>query len=47
MPVRKAPPDVDVRVALLDGACELLLGEGGDGLTTRRLAALAPAGHRA
>jgi AcrR family transcriptional regulator len=41
MPVRKAPPGVDVRVALLDAAGELLLAEGTDGLTTRRLAAMA------
>src|SRR5262245_12350225 len=41
MPVRKAPPGVDVRVALLDAAGEVLLAEGADGLTTRRLAAMA------
>ena len=36
--VRKAPPDVDVRVALLDAAGELLSTEGPTALTTRRLA---------
>jgi AcrR family transcriptional regulator len=41
VPVRKAPPGVDVRVALLDAAGEVLLAEGADGLTTRRLAAMA------
>jgi AcrR family transcriptional regulator len=39
--VRKAPPGVDVRLALLDAAGELLLAEGADGMTTRRLAAMA------
>ena len=39
--VRKAPPGVDVRLALLDAAGALLLAEGADGLTTRRLAAMA------
>jgi AcrR family transcriptional regulator len=39
--VRKAPPGVDVRVALLDAAGELLLTEGADGMTTRRMAAMA------
>ncbi len=39
--VRKAPPRVDVRLALLDAAGALLLAEGADGLTTRRLAAMA------
>ncbi len=38
---RKAPPGVDVRVALLDAAGEVLVAEGADGLTTRRLAAMA------
>jgi AcrR family transcriptional regulator len=36
--VRKAPKDVDVRVALLDAAGELLSREGPAALTTRRLA---------
>jgi AcrR family transcriptional regulator len=35
---RKAPPGVDVRVALLDAAGELLHREGPGALTTRRLA---------
>jgi AcrR family transcriptional regulator len=39
--VRKAPPGVDVRLALLDAAGQLLLAEGADGMTTRRLAAMA------
>lgn len=39
--VRKAPAGVDVRYALLDAAGQLLLAEGADGMTTRRLAALA------
>jgi AcrR family transcriptional regulator len=39
--VRKAPPGVDVRLALLDAAGRLLLQEGADGITTRRLAAMA------
>ncbi len=39
--VRKAPPGVDVRLALLDAAGQLLLSEGADGMTTRRLAAMA------
>jgi AcrR family transcriptional regulator len=39
--VRKAPPGVDVRLALLDAAGQLLLAEGADGITTRRLAAMA------
>ena len=39
--VRKAPPGVDVRLALLDAAGVLLLSEGADGMTTRRLAAMA------
>jgi AcrR family transcriptional regulator len=39
--VRKAPPGVDVRLALLDAAGEVLLAEGADGMTTRRLAAMA------
>src|SRR5690349_9606190 len=39
--VRKAPPGVDVRLALLDAAGELLVTEGADGMTTRRLAAMA------
>jgi AcrR family transcriptional regulator len=39
--VRKAPPGVDVRLALLDAAGQLLLSEGADGITTRRLAAMA------
>jgi AcrR family transcriptional regulator len=39
--VRKAPSGVDVRLALLDAAGQLLLAEGADGLTTRRLAAMA------
>jgi len=39
--VRKAPPDVDVRLALLDAAGQLLLADGADGMTTRRLAAMA------
>jgi AcrR family transcriptional regulator len=38
---RKAAPGVDVRLALLDAAGELLLTEGADGITTRRLAAMA------
>ena len=38
---RKAAPGVDVRLALLDAAGELLLTEGADGMTTRRLAAMA------
>jgi AcrR family transcriptional regulator len=38
---RKAPPGVDVRLALLDAAGELLLAEGAEGMTTRRLAAMA------
>ncbi len=38
---RKAPPGVDVRVALLDAAGQLLLSEGAGGMTTRRLAAMA------
>lgn len=38
---RKAPPGVDVRLALLDAAGQLLLSEGADGMTTRRLAAMA------
>jgi AcrR family transcriptional regulator len=32
---RKAPPGVDVRLALLDAAGELLLSEGTEGMTTR------------
>src|ERR1700724_4139520 len=36
--VRKAPPGVDVRLALLDAAGALLLAEGADGMTTRRMA---------
>ena len=39
--LRKAPPGVDVRLALLDAAGVLLLSEGADGMTTRRLAAMA------
>ncbi|MGO9877043.1 MAG: TetR/AcrR family transcriptional regulator [Acidimicrobiia bacterium] len=39
--VRKAPPGVDVRVALVDAAGQLLLSEGAGGMTTRRLAAMA------
>jgi AcrR family transcriptional regulator len=39
--VRKAPPGVDVRLALLDAAGQLLLSEGADGITTRRLASMA------
>jgi len=39
--VRKAPPGIDVRLALLDAAGQLLLSEGADGMTTRRLAAMA------
>ena len=39
--VRKAPPGVDVRLALLDAAGAVLLAEGADGITTRRLAAMA------
>ena len=39
--VRKAPPGVDVRLALLDAAGRLLLAEGADGMTTRRMAAMA------
>ena len=39
--LRKAPPGVDVRLALLDAAGRVLLAEGADGLTTRRLAAMA------
>ena len=39
--VRKAPPGVDVRLALLDAAGQLLLTEGADGMTTRRLAEMA------
>jgi AcrR family transcriptional regulator len=39
--VRKAPPGVDVRLALLDAAGALLLAEGVDGMTTRRMAELA------
>jgi AcrR family transcriptional regulator len=35
---RKAPPDVDVRTALLDAAGDLLSAEGPGALTTRRLA---------
>jgi AcrR family transcriptional regulator len=35
---RKAPPDVDLRVALLDAAGDLLHAEGPGALTTRRLA---------
>ena len=38
---RKAPPGVDVRLALLDAAGELLLSEGTEGMTTRRLASMA------
>ena len=38
---RKAAPGVDVRLALLDAAGQLLLAEGADGITTRRLAAMA------
>src|SRR5712671_5482773 len=38
---RKAAPGVDVRLALLDAAGELLVTEGADGITTRRLAAMA------
>jgi len=38
---RKAPPGVDVRLALLDAAGRLLLTEGADGMTTRRMAAMA------
>jgi AcrR family transcriptional regulator len=38
---RKAPPGVDVRLAVLDAAGQLLLSEGADGMTTRRLAAMA------
>ena len=39
--VRKAPPGVDVRVALLDAAGQLLLSEGAGAMTTRRLASMA------
>jgi AcrR family transcriptional regulator len=39
--VRKAPPGVDVRLALLDAAGALLLAEGADGMTTRRMAEMA------
>jgi AcrR family transcriptional regulator len=39
--VRKAPPGVDVRLALLDAAGALLLAEGTDGMTTRRMAEMA------
>jgi AcrR family transcriptional regulator len=39
--VRKAPPGVDVRLALIDAAGAVLLAEGADGITTRRLAAMA------
>jgi AcrR family transcriptional regulator len=39
--VRKAPPGVDVRLALLDAAGALLLAEGTDGMTTRRMAQMA------
>ena len=39
--VRKAPPGIDVRLALLDAAGRLLRAEGADGMTTRRLAAMA------
>ena len=39
--VRKASPGIDVRLALLDAAGAVLLAEGADGLTTRRLAAMA------
>jgi AcrR family transcriptional regulator len=39
--LRKAPPGVDVRLALLDAAGQLLRTDGADGLTTRRLAAMA------
>ncbi len=39
--VRKSPPGVDVRLALLDAAGQVLFAEGADGLTTRRLAAMA------
>src|ERR1041385_3674487 len=38
---RRAAPGVDVRLALLDAAGQLLLAEGADGITTRRLAAMA------
>jgi AcrR family transcriptional regulator len=38
---RKAPPGVDVRLALLDAAGELLASEGTEGMTTRRLASMA------
>jgi AcrR family transcriptional regulator len=38
---RKAPPDIDVRTALLDAAGELLAAEGPAALTLRRLAARA------
>lgn len=38
---RKAPPDVDVRSALLDAAGEILAGEGPSALTTRRVSAAA------
>jgi AcrR family transcriptional regulator len=38
---RKAPSGADVRVALLDAAGAMLLAEGADSLTTRRLAAMA------